>query len=170
MVRRFPERWWNWHGAALLIIAEYDKYLAAWVRPALDAARIASATGIAAPIEGIPGYGQNDLGELYAALLGSGADIVAMNGVRKRFARWSGGRLAKALAPARVHCLIVSDVLGDDPASISSGPCTPDPLTAAALNDSLNRTALWDKLPASAREHPPPPRRGRTWKTRRRSG
>jgi uncharacterized SAM-binding protein YcdF (DUF218 family) len=32
-----PELWWSWHGAALLIIAEYDKYLAAWVRPAIDA-------------------------------------------------------------------------------------------------------------------------------------
>jgi len=108
---------------------------------------------VAAPIEGISGFSQNDLGALYEALLGSGADIVAMNAVRKRFARWSGGRLAKALAPARVRCLIVSDVLGDDPASISSGPCTPDPMTAVALNNSLHRAALWDKLPASARDH-----------------
>ncbi len=107
----------------------------------------------AAPVPGIPDFSQDDLGALYATLLASGADIVAMNAVRKRFARWSGGRLAAALAPARVHCLIVSDVLGDDPASIASGPCTPDPIAAPALVASLERTGLWEKLPAKARAH-----------------
>jgi len=56
-----------------------------------------------------------------------------MNAIRKRIARWGAGRLAIALAgrgAARVRCLIVSDVLGDDPAFIASGPCVGDELTA----------------------------------------
>ena len=47
-------------------------------------------------------------------LLGSGLDITAMNRIRKRFSRWGGGRLARALAPARVRVYVVSDVIGDD--------------------------------------------------------
>ena len=53
-----------------------------------------------------------------------------MNRIRKRFSRWGGGRLAAALAPARVRVFVVSDVIGDDLASIGSGPCVPDPTTA----------------------------------------
>jgi glycerate 2-kinase len=107
----------------------------------------------AAPALEVAQFGQDDLARLYAAVLASGADIVAMNAVRKRFARWSGGRLAVALAPARVHCLVVSDVLGDDVASISSGPCAPDPITAAALLTELERSRLWERLPEAARRH-----------------
>jgi glycerate 2-kinase len=96
------------------------------------------------------GVTQHDLGRLYELLLGSGADVVAMNDVRKRFCRWFGGRLAAALAPARVHALIVSDVLGDALASISSGPCAPDPLTAANVVGLLRHHRLLDALPPSA--------------------
>jgi glycerate 2-kinase len=107
----------------------------------------------AAPAPDVAGFGQDDLAELYAAVLASGADIVAMNAVRKRFARWSGGRLATALAPAHIQCLVVSDVLGDDVASISSGPCAPDPVTATALLAALQRTGLGARLPDAARRH-----------------
>jgi glycerate 2-kinase len=101
----------------------------------------------------VPGFNQGDLAELYAALLASGADIVAMNAVRKRFARWSGGRLAVALTGAWVHCLVVSDVLGDDVASISSGPCVADPVTGSELVATLERGGLWRRLPEAARRH-----------------
>ena len=56
-----------------------------------------------------------------------------MNRIRKRFSRWGGGKLARALAPARVRVYVVSDVIGDDLASIGSGPCVPDPTTAAEV-------------------------------------
>src|SRR6266540_2143361 len=82
---------------------------------------------VGAPVDGIR---PEQLTALYALLLGSGLDITAMNRIRKRFSRWGGGRLAAALAPAPIRVLVVSDVIGDDLASIASGPCEPDPATA----------------------------------------
>ena len=98
-----------------------------------------------------PGLSADDLTRLYSLLLGSGLDITAMNRIRKRFSRWGGGKLARALAPARVRVYIVSDVIGDDLASIGSGPLVPDPTTAAELRDLLQSAALWSRLPESAR-------------------
>ncbi len=63
------------------------------------------------------------------ALLASGATISEMNAVRKHLSRIKGGRLAAAAAPARVVTLAISDVPGDDPAVIASGPTVPDPTT-----------------------------------------
>jgi glycerate 2-kinase len=103
---------------------------------------------LAAPVEGLT---PAELAGLYRLLLGSGLDITAMNRIRKRFSRWGGGRLARALAPARVQVLIVSDVIGDDPASIGSGPCVPDPATAADVRRMLEGARLWDRIPAAAR-------------------
>nr|WP_246746264.1 MULTISPECIES: glycerate kinase [Nitratireductor] len=60
------------------------------------------------------------------ALLASGAPISAMNTVRKHISAIKGGRLAAAAHPARVVSLIVSDIPGDDPALVSSGPTVPD--------------------------------------------
>jgi glycerate 2-kinase len=67
---------------------------------------------------------------LNEALLASGAPISAMNVVRKHFSRIKGGRLAAFAHPARVVSLIVSDVPGDDPALVASGPTVPDGSTA----------------------------------------
>jgi glycerate 2-kinase len=103
---------------------------------------------VGAPEEGLS---PAELTGLYAVLLGSGLDITAMNRVRKRFSRWGGGRLARALAPARVRVYAVSDVIGDDLASIGSGPCVPDPTTAAELRRLLQHASLWDRLPQPAR-------------------
>lgn len=103
---------------------------------------------LGAPVEGIA---PDDLTRLYALLLGSGLDITAMNRIRKRFSRWGAGRLALALAPARVRVYVVSDVIGDDLAAIGSGPCVPDPTTAAEVRDLLQRSGLWEKIPDSAR-------------------
>jgi hydroxypyruvate reductase len=105
----------------------------------------------AAPVDGVRG---DDLAALSRLLLGSGLDIAAMNAVRKRFSRWGGGRLAAAIAArgaGRVRCLVVSDVIGDDLAAIGSGPCVPDPVTAAELHARLADAALWNALPASLR-------------------
>ena len=103
---------------------------------------------LAAPV---PGVTREELTRLYALLLGSGLDITAMNRIRKRFSRWGGGRLARALAPARVLVFIVSDVIGDDLPSIGSGPCVPDPTTAAEVRRLLERAGLWDRVPAGPR-------------------
>ena len=65
------------------------------------------------------------------ALLNSGAPIAAINCVRKHLSAIKGGRLALACAPARVVTLLVSDVPGDDPGTIASGPTLPDPTTCA---------------------------------------
>lgn len=63
--------------------------------------------------------------ELNRALLASGAPILAMNTIRKHVSRIKGGRLAAAAHPARVVSLIVSDIPGDDPAHVASGPTVP---------------------------------------------
>ena len=103
---------------------------------------------LAAPVDGIT---PAELTALYALLLGSGLDITAMNRIRKRFSRWGGGRLAQALAPARVRVFVVSDVIGDDLAAIGSGPCVPDPTTAGDVRRLLQDARLWDRIPQSAR-------------------
>lgn len=65
------------------------------------------------------------------ALLKSGATITEMNCVRKHLSAIKGGRLAAACAPARVVTLLISDVPGDDPSVIASGPTVADPTTCA---------------------------------------
>ena len=89
---------------------------------------------------------ESDLVQLFELLLGSGLDIGAMNAVRKRFTRWGAGRLALALAPARTHVLLMSDVPGDDPADIGSGPCAPDAWTARdVVSRSCNEPDCYDR-------------------------
>jgi hydroxypyruvate reductase len=73
----------------------------------------------------------DDLQAVNTALLASGAPIGAMNAVRKHLSAIKGGRLAAAAAPARVVTLAISDVPGDDPATIGSGPTVPDTTTWA---------------------------------------
>jgi glycerate 2-kinase len=75
-----------------------------------------------------------DLKSLTRDLLACGAPITEMNIVRKHLSRIQGGRLAEATR-ARVLALIISDVTGDDPAAIASGPTSPDPST---YQDALN--------------------------------
>lgn len=70
-----------------------------------------------------------DEAQLNRVLLASGAPIGVMNAVRKQFSGIKGGRLALAAAPARVVTLVVSDVPGDDPTQVASGPTLADPLS-----------------------------------------
>lgn len=72
------------------------------------------------------GFSLDDERTLNQALLASGAPIGAMNTVRRHFSRIKGGRLAVAAHPARVLTLVVSDVPGDDPALVASGPTVAD--------------------------------------------
>ena len=105
---------------------------------------------IAAPVARIE---PRELVRLYELLLGSGLDIGRMNVVRKRFTRWGGGRLAAALAPARTICLAISDVPGNDPAAIASGPCVPDPTTAPDVARVLREARLLAVVPESICTH-----------------
>jgi len=81
------------------------------------------------------------------ALLRSGANIGEINTVRKHLSHIKGGRLARAAYPARVVTLAVSDVPGDDPAVIGSGPTVPDPSTLADAREIVARFRL--DLPAA---------------------
>ncbi len=78
----------------------------------------------------ISGVALQDLTDLTHQLLRSGATIQEINTVRKHLSDIQGGRLAAA-CHAPVHTLIISDVTGDDPTHIASGPCSPDPTTYA---------------------------------------
>ncbi len=76
------------------------------------------------------------------ALLRSGAAIGEMNAVRKHLSRIKGGRLALRAHPAKVVTLAISDVPGDDPAVIGSGPTVPDPTTLADAREIAHRYGL----------------------------
>ena len=82
-------------------------------------------------------------------LLESGAHIGEMNCVRKHLSRIKGGRLAAACGPAKVVTLTISDVPGDDPAVIASGPTVPDATTCADALAILDRYGI--EVPAAVR-------------------
>ena len=82
-------------------------------------------------------------------LLESGAHIGEMNCVRKHLSRIKGGRLAAACGPAQVVTLTISDVPGDDPAVIASGPTVPDATTCADALAILDRYGI--EVPAAVR-------------------
>jgi hydroxypyruvate reductase len=96
------------------------------------------------------------------ALLHSGANIGEMNTVRRHLSAIKGGRLAAACAPARVVTLTISDVPGDDPSVIASGPTVPDPSTCADALAILERhrialpDGLREQLQSGALETPKP--------------
>ena len=84
------------------------------------------------------------------ALLRSGANIGEINCVRKHLSRIKGGRLARRAAPAHVVTLAISDVPGDDPAVIGSGPTVPDPTTLSDARAIVEKYRL-DLPPAVTR-------------------
>jgi len=109
-----------------------------------------------------PGLTLADKQAVNRALLASGAAIGEMNIVRKHLSAIKGGRLAAAAAPARTRTLAISDVAGDDPAVIASGPTVPDPSTFADARSILARygieppAAVTRRLAAGADETPKP--------------
>ncbi len=98
------------------------------------------------PAEGVTLQDKQDINR---ALLKSGATISEMNCVRRHLSAIKGGRLAAACAPARVVNLLISDVPGDQPADIASGPTVADPSTCADALDIVRRYGI--TLPAAAR-------------------
>jgi glycerate-2-kinase len=101
-----------------------------------------------APAEGIT---LDEKQEVTRLLLAAGATIGDMNSVRKHLSLVKGGRLAQAAAPARVLSLILSDVIGDPPDVIASGPTSPDPTTYADALAVLDHRGVMARLPASVR-------------------
>ena len=99
------------------------------------------------PLDGIS---LEDKQELSRALLRSGASISEMNCVRRHLSAIKGGRLAAACHPARVLTLLISDVPGDSPGDIASGPTVGDATTCADALAILRRYAI--DVPAHVRE------------------
>jgi len=108
------------------------------------------------------GLSLQDKQRINRELLTSGASIGEMNCVRKHLSRIKGGRLAAACAPARVVTLAISDVPGDDPSTIASGPTVPDATTCADAVAILQRyripvpAAIMSLLEQGALESPKP--------------
>jgi len=98
-----------------------------------------------------PGLTLQDKQAINRALLKSGANIAEMNCVRKHLSAIKGGRLAAACYPAKVVTLTISDVPGDDPAVIASGPTVPDRTTFADARAILEKYGI--KEPVAAVEH-----------------
>jgi glycerate 2-kinase len=89
-----------------------------------------------------PGVSLTEKQALTRALLASGASIGEMNAVRKHLSRIKGGRLAARARPAQLVTVAISDVPGDDPAVIGSGPTVPDPTTLADARATVERHRL----------------------------
>jgi len=100
---------------------------------------------LSVPAEGVP---MVDLKNITTQLLRSGATIQEMNTVRKHLSAVQGGQLAAACR-ARVLALVISDVTGDDPTHVASGPCSPDPTTFADALLILTRYSI--QMPLSVR-------------------
>ncbi|MGX5817831.1 glycerate kinase type-2 family protein [Chitinophaga lutea] len=110
--------------------------------------------GASALLADIPeGSTMEELQQLFDSLLKSGADIREMNAVRKHLSAIKGGQLARALHPADIYTIILSDVPGNDPAVIGSGPTVADPTTFAEAWAVLDKYRLTGSLPEGLRHH-----------------
>lgn len=100
-----------------------------------------------------PGISIEEGKKVVSDLLRSGADIKAFNTVRKHISVMGGGRLAQRAMPAEVVSLVISDVVGDDLSTISSGPTVGDPSVPEDAMRVLRSFDLWDRLPESVVAH-----------------
>ena len=116
---------------------------------------VALVSGGGSALWGLPpaGVSLDEVGQTTRLLLENGVPIDDINTVRKHLSRISGGRLALAAAPARVLAFVLSDVVGDDPAVIASGPTVPDPTTFADARAVLRDAGLMEAVPASVRAY-----------------
>lgn len=97
----------------------------------------------------VNGVSLNDKQKITELLISSGAKIAEINIVRKHLSRVKGGQLADFFSPAKVISLIISDVIGNDLATIASGPTTTDPSTFADARSVLKRYRLLNRAPKS---------------------
>ncbi len=100
-----------------------------------------------------PGVSLGDLQELTQALLGSGADIRAINTLRKHLDTIKGGGLARMAYPAQLFTLILSDVVGNPLDTIASGPCVADPTSFADALALLEQYGLSQRTPPAILNH-----------------
>jgi len=105
---------------------------------------------ISAPAEGIP---PADKEVVLSLLLRLGVNIAEFNTIRKHLSLVKGGRMAMAAHPARVWALLLSDVPGDDPSVIASGPFSPDPTTYADAQKVLIERRICADIPRAVRTH-----------------
>ncbi|WP_414645034.1 glycerate kinase type-2 family protein [Candidatus Deferrimicrobium sp.] len=105
---------------------------------------------LSAPAEGIR---LEEKAETFRLLLRAGADIASLNTVRKHLSEVKGGLLTRAAQPATVWALLLSDVPGDDPSVIASGPFSPDPTTYADAIGVLERYGCYYAVPSPVRRH-----------------
>ena len=94
-----------------------------------------------------------DKAEVSRILLGAGIDIMQMNAVRQQLSIMKGGGMARMAAPAKLHAYILSDVIGDDPSAIASGPTVAPITTRAGAVAILRDHGVFDKMPASVKTH-----------------
>ncbi len=90
--------------------------------------------------------------EVTRILLGAGADIGEINTIRKHLSSLKGGGMARIAAPARLHVLILSDVVGDRLDTIASGPAVADSSTFSDCIEICNKYGIFDSLPASVKK------------------
>lgn len=102
-----------------------------------------------APAEGVS---LRDKQRITQQLLARGASIAELNAVRKRLSRLKGGGFADLAAPARVITLALSDVPGDDPGTIGSGPTIKDPDAARLARKAIKRYLAADEIPEGIRQ------------------
>ncbi|MCI4348645.1 MAG: DUF4147 domain-containing protein [Thermoplasmata archaeon] len=99
------------------------------------------------------GMGLWEISQTYAALLGSGAPIEAVNAIRRHLSPVKGGRVAEATATNRFATLAISDVVGDAPHDIASGPTVPDPSSFLDALHAVTSFHLEEKLPLPVLEY-----------------
>lgn len=95
----------------------------------------------------------DDFKETYKILLNSGASIHEINVVRKHLSETSGGQTALQLANNKLFSIILSDVPGDDPEIVGSGPTVPDSSTFKQVFQMLKQHQLWEEIPHTVRIH-----------------
>ena len=100
-----------------------------------------------------PGISLEDIIKVNEVLLKSGADIREVNTIRKHFSKVKGGQLAKAIYPAKIICLILSDVVGDPMDVIASGPTVADTSNFMDAACVIKKYELYKQLPQSTIEY-----------------
>ena len=137
--------------AAAVIAAERALELASGLGPDDLLLALASGGGSSLMTLPAPGLSLADKRAVNRALLASGAPIGEINTVRRHLSAIKGGRLALAAWPARVETLVISDVPGDNPAEVGSGPTLSDGSTPAQALEILRRRGI--EVPQAVLDH-----------------
>lgn len=114
---------------------------------------LVSGGGSALLVAPVSGISLADKQQTSRVLIDCGAAIQEINTIRKHLSRVKGGGVAAMAFPATLVTLMISDVVGDDPEVIASGPTVPDPTTFADCAAIIHRYHLHDQLPASVLSH-----------------